>query len=101
MSLPFTVFTSAKEIEATHRAALPIIAAAEKFRSEKGAYPAKIADPIPASIAAKPRVPIGVWGREYQLRQTFQGGFVLEFSEKLGQRWEYDSGPREWRKVIR
>lgn len=76
-------------------AAQPVLAAIERFRTERGVYPETIHQLVPAYLPAEPRTRMGFNGTPFHLRSK-PGKLTLYFDLPAAMRCSYDSESKQW-----
>ncbi len=76
-------------------AAQPVLAAIERFRTERGAYPETIHQLVPAYLPVEPRTRMGFNGTPFHLRSK-PGKLTLYFDLPAAMRCSYDSDSKQW-----
>ncbi len=76
-------------------AAQPVLAAIERFRAQRGAYPETIQQLVPAYLPADPRTRMGFSGTPFYLRSK-PAGLTLYFDLPAAMRCSYDSESKRW-----
>lgn len=88
---------SARQLEASEAAALPIIAAAERFHVDTGTYPRSIDDLVPAYLSALPRTKMGFRRTAFSVHSTDDRFYVEFVDDAVWMLCRYDSQSKRWR----